>query len=436
MFLLGLAFGALMIGLWVRATYEKKLQRLCQDQDEHKDHMQVAQNNLTHENMRLTSELNAQSQYQQSKKDLVVELEQKFEHLSQKVFSSQVSSFQSHTQESLGHILNPLKEKIQSFESKVDHQFEKSVRDITTLKTHIEHMSQANLEISKAAEHLTSALKGDVRVQGHWGEMVLTKILDVSGLREGIEYTTQGRDLKLKSNDGRTAKPDVIVHLPDDQHIVVDAKVSLKHYEAIGALEDTEGIAALQKLFLTSVRSHIQNLGSKKYHALQGLKSPELTLLFMPIEGAFSMALQMDSRLYAEAWDQGIVLVSPTTLLATLRTVASLWKTQRQNQNALEIARQAGGLYDKFVGFLNDLQDIGKHVNRTQASYDQAIQKIAQGRGNLLSRVEHLKTMGAKTEKKIPLQNNEDMTIKNTLEGTSENFLPHPQTKPIPKLER
>lgn len=392
--------GAGVLGFWLISR--SKVQNFQKEALETQNTLQTNVHQLENEITRLQTELSAKNTHFDDKLKMISEMEQKFENLSNKIFSTHLTTFQSNTKDTLGSILNPLKERIKEFETKVDDQFEKKVRDITSLKTQIQNIMTSNEEITKAAQNLTSALKGDSKTQGNWGELVLTKILEASGLREGFEYTTEGRDLKLKGEDGNHLKPDVIVHLPDEKHIVVDSKVSLTNYESMIAAQTDEDQNIQLNRFLTSVKNHVDGLSKKKYHHLDKLITPEFVLLFMPIEGAFSLALQTDQKMYSYAWNKGIVLVSPTTLLATLRTIESLWKMERQNQNAIEIARQAGALYDKFAGFVSDLDDIGKNIDRTNLSYEKALNKLSTGKGNLISRVENLKTMGAKTTKSLP----------------------------------
>ncbi|MCB1198500.1 MAG: DNA recombination protein RmuC [Deltaproteobacteria bacterium] len=405
-----LVAGAILGTLMTYFILHAKLQKQRDGFAESQMTLQKTIAHLENEITRLQTELSHKQMHFDDKLQMITDMEQKFENLSQKIFSTHLSSFQTSTKDTLGHILNPLKERIQAFESKVDQQFETKVRDITSLKTQIENIVTSNEAITRAAQGLTSALKGDAKVQGNWGELVLTKVLEASGLREGAEYTTQGRDLHLKNEHGQHFKPDVIIHLPEDKHIIIDSKVSLTNYEAMINADDEQEKEMQLHRFLGSVKKHIDDLGKKKYHHLDQLITPEFVLLFMPIEGAFSLALQNDQKMYGYAWNKGIVLVSPTTLLATLRTIESLWKMERQNQNALEIALQAGRLYDKFVGFVDDLQDIGKNMERSQLSYEKALNKLHTGKGNLIARVENLKAMGAKTSKTLP-ESNEHMSL-------------------------
>lgn len=395
---LGTLLGAGLIWALVVRSKDQALKLKEQALEDEK----IAHQELATQNTKLATELDQKNLHFEEKLAMVSKLEERFENLSQKIFSTHVTSFESRSQQALGSLLNPLKDRIKDFETKVDAHYENKVRDITSLKTQIEHIMTSNEAITKAAQNLTTALKGDVKTQGAWGELVLTRVLEASGLREDHEYTVQGKDMGLKGEEGQHLKPDVIVHLPDGKHIVIDAKVSLTHYEALIATDVEEERAQYTQSFTQSVKAHIDGLSKKKYHHLDKLITPEFVLMFMPVEGAFALALHNDQSLYGYAWNKQIVLVSPTTLLATLRTIESLWKMDRQNQNANEIARQAGALYDKFANFVTDLEDIGKNIDRTQGAYDKALNKLSVGKGNLLNRVETLKTLGAKANKQLP----------------------------------
>ncbi len=256
--------------------------------------------------------------------------------------------------------------------------------------------------MGEEARSLTNALKGESKTQGNWGEMVLSRILESSGLRAGEEYLTQATGLNLRDDEGRLRQPDVIINMPENKHLLIDAKVSLLAYERLSASEDeTQRRVALQE-HLLSVRRHVQQLSDKHYAQLSGLNSPEFVLMFLPIEPAFHAAIQGDSELFSYAWDRKIVLVSPTTLLATLRTVASVWKMERRNQNAEEIARQGGALYDKLVGFVEEIELVGTHLDRAMKSQQQAMNRLKDGRGSLTRRAEMLRELGIRNKKDLP----------------------------------
>jgi len=291
-------------------------------------------------------------------------------------------------------LLDPLKERIQSFEKRVEESYQQEARERFSLGKELERLQQLNLRLSDEATNLTQALKGQ-KTQGNWGELILERVLEHAGLEKGREYQTQ---VSLKSADGERFQPDVLIMLPGDKQVVVDAKVSLTAYQQFVAGNDE---AAL-KQHVQSLRSHVKGLSSKDYNRLEGLHSLDFVLLFVPIEAAFSAALQAEPNLFQEAFDRQIVIVSPTTLLATLRVIDSLWKQERQGQNAREIAERAGWLYDKFVLFIQDLDELGNRLQQVDKAYAAARNKLCEGRGNLVSRSEQLKLLGARASKSLP----------------------------------
>lgn len=321
-----------------------------------------------------------------------------FQNLAQSILKQNTREFNEYSQKQIRDILNPLKEKINDFEKKVEDTYQKGKIDQTVLKEELKRLQELNMKLGKEAGNLTKALKSDSKKQGNWGEVVLERILERSGLIKNEEYFLQYTAI---GEDGKTYRPDVLIKLPEDKHLIIDSKVSLtafQHY--IASEEENEKNLAL-KQHLTSIKNHIKELSEKNYDQLKGLNSPDFVLMFMPVEPAFALAVQSDSELFNDAWEKRIVIVSPTTLLATLRTVASIWRHERQTQNALEIARQGGKLYDKFEGFLKDLERIGLSLDKAQESYRDAHKKLTTGRGNLLGQVEKLKKMGATTSKSI-----------------------------------
>ncbi len=326
-----------------------------------------------------------------------------FEGLARQIFEENSTRFTEQSQKGLGDLLNPLKERISEFQNKVDKSFGDQAKEQFALKNEIERIVKISNSMNTQTENLTKALKGDVKVQGNWGEVMLEKILESSGLRKDEEYTIQGSGLGLKDAEGRAQKPDVIVNLPENKHIIIDAKVSLTHYERFSSEQDEVSKKLALKNFVESMRQHVIGLSSKKYEQQDALGSPELVVMFTPIEGAYSTAMQEDPSLYLFAWEKNILLVSPTTLFATLRIFASIWKNERQNKNVQEIARQGGALYDKFVGFVDDMKAIGKQLDRTGEAYRGAMNKLVDGTtGSLVSRTENLRKLGAKTSKKLP----------------------------------
>ncbi|MDE1151685.1 MAG: DNA recombination protein RmuC [Micavibrio sp.] len=326
-----------------------------------------------------------------------------FENLANKIFDEKTSKFKTESAESLGQLLNPLRDRLQEFHKKVDDSFGEQAKENFSLRKEIENIVSVNKQMSVQTESLTKALKGDVKAQGNWGEVMLEKILEDSGLRKDTDYYTQGADMGLKHVDsGRTLKPDVVVNLPDKKHIIIDAKVSLTHYERYCAADNDDARAALLKEFINSIRAHVAGLEQRRYQDTDKLGTPDLVLMFMPIEGAYSLAVQKDPELHSSAWDKKIVIVSPVTLFATLRTISSLWRIEQQNRNTQEIARQGGALFDKIAGFLKDMEDLGKRLSAAQDVYGKAYSNLTTGTGNIRKRAETLQALGVKTSKALP----------------------------------
>lgn len=324
-----------------------------------------------------------------------------FETLAQRILEKNSQKLSADNQFQLHHLLQPLKERITAFEQKIENAYQEEARERFNLKREIEKLASLNIQMGEEARNLTRALKGDSKLQGNWGELVLERILEQSGLRPDHEYIVQGKGLPLKAENGQRLRPDVIICLPDKKHLIIDAKVSLTAYERYLQAE-TEGRQEKElQAHLKSVMTHIDQLSQKHYSNLDGLDTPDFVLLFMPIEPAFSLALQARADLFTFAWDKRIVLVSPTTLLATLRTVASLWKLEQQNTHALEIARQGGALYDKFVGFVEEMDKVGTHLDRAVKSHTDAMLKLKDGQGSLANRAEKLRELGIKNRKKL-----------------------------------
>lgn len=323
-----------------------------------------------------------------------------FENIANKILDKNSEKFTAANQKNISDVLNPLKEKIRLFEKKVEDTYQQGLKDQTDLRAELKKLYDLNSKISEEANNLTKALKGDVKKQGNWGEVVLERILERSGLNEGPEgYQKQFSD---QSEDGKRIQPDIVIHLPDNKHIIVDSKVSLVAYEkAVNSATDDERTVHVKE-HLQSLKSHIKGLSEKHYQTARHLNSPDFVLLFIPVESSFSLAVQEDQDLFSFAWDLKIVIVSPSTLLATLRTIASIWQQENQTRNAIEIARQGGALYDKFVGFVNDLENLGKSLETTRKTYDTAMNKLHTGSGNLIKRAEDIKKLGAKTNKELP----------------------------------
>ncbi len=321
-----------------------------------------------------------------------------FELIANKILDEKSQKFTDQNKTNLDIILNPLKEKIKDFEAKVDKAYKDESAERITLKTEIKHLIDLNKQISEDANNLANALKGENKTQGNWGELILEKVLERSGLVKDQEYRLQ---FSTNNDEGKRIQPDAVIMLPDNKHIVVDSKVSLVAYEAFVNSSDEEQRLKLVKEHIISVRTHIKSLSEKNYQSSADFNTPDFVLLFIPIESSFSIAVQADQELFNFAWDKKIVIVSPSTLLATLRTIASVWKQERQTKNAIEIAKQSGALYDKFVGFIEDMDKIGKSIEVSRATYENAINKLHKGSGNLVKRAQDIEKLGAKTTKQI-----------------------------------
>ncbi len=332
-------------------------------------------------------------------------LKQQFSHLANEIFESKAKRFEEGSQERLQLLLKPFREQISSFSKQTEERFVTENSERAVLRKELSQLRELNEQITQDAKNLTNALKGENKTQGNWGEIVLERILEESGLREGMEYETQG---SFKGEEGNTLRPDVIIHLPQEKDIVIDSKVSLVAYERFMSAESPEEKESALKQHLASINAHIKGLSEKKYEKLEGVHTLDFILLFMPIEGAFLLALEQDGTFFSRAYEKNIMIVSPSTLLVTLRTIEHIWRTERQEQNAQEIARQAEALYDKFVAFVEDLNKIGDQIGKTQESYDKALNKLSTGKGNLLRRVESMKKLGLKPKKSLPLLGEDD----------------------------
>lgn len=349
------------------------------------------------ENALLKEKLSLQ---EKSHRDSEEKLELKLKSLSQEIFEEKSRRFKEESLKGMELILNPFKEKMSDFQKKVEEMHLTDTKDRMRLHAEIERIVLTGQKMSSETENLTRALKGDVKVQGNWGEMILEKLLEASGLRAGEEFILQAKEMKLKDEEGKTQRPDVVIHLPDNKHLIIDSKVSLLAYERYINEQNEKDLSH----FLDSLYAHIKDLSSKNYQRLDKLQCPDYVMLFIPIEGAFMLAMQTDRELFLHAWDNNIMLVGPSTLLATLRTVASLWKQERQTKNALEIARQAGLLYDKFAGVAQDLDQMQAQIKKVGNSFEDLRSRMLSGKGSLAFRMENLKELGAKTTKSLQLE--------------------------------
>ena len=336
-------------------------------------------------------------------KDEVEKLQEKFtkefENLANKILDEKSVKFTAQNQENIKSILSPLQEKIKGFEDKVTQTHKESIDYHAALRQQIIGLKEMNLQMSKETINLTKALKGDNKTQGNWGELVLERVLEKSGLEKDREYFVQQ---SFTNEEGKRVLPDVVIHLPDNKKMIVDSKVSLTAYEQFVNSEDEKDKEQFLKEHVNSLKRHIEQLSEKKYEDIYKIESPDFVLLFVPIEPAFAIALNADNFLYNKAFEKNIVIVTPSTLLATLRTIDSMWNNEKQQKNALEIARQAGGLYDKFHGLLSDLIGVGKKIDASKTDYNAAMNKLFEGKGNLITSVEKLRKMGAKAKKALP----------------------------------
>ncbi len=335
-------------------------------------------------------------------KEEVEKLQEKFtkdfELLASKILEEKSTKFTEQNQKNIKQILSPLQEKIQLFEKKVEDTQKENITIHSALKEQLLLLQNQNLKITQEAENLTKALKGDSKMQGNWGELVLERVLEKSGLEKDREYSVQQ---SFQREDGSRVLPDVIINLPNGKKMIVDSKVSLTDYERYVNSDEEEKERHL-KNHINSLRKHVEQLSAKKYEDLYEIESPDFVLLFVPIEPAFAVAINQDNSLYNKAFEQNIVIVTPATLLATLRTIDTMWNNEKQQRNAIEIARQAGALYDKFEGFVSDLTKVGKKMDEAKTEYRGAMNKLVEGRGNIVTSIEKLKKMGAKAKKSIP----------------------------------
>ena len=327
------------------------------------------------------------------------EFQLRFEALAHKIFQEKNEESKKHLHE----ILHPLKKDLTGFKEHIDKSFGEQHKEQFALKREIENIVRVSSEMKFQTESLSKALRGDVKAQGNWGEIILERILEASGLRKGEEYVPQAAGMGLKHpEDGRTQKPDMIIKLPEGKHAIIDAKVSLTAYERFCAEEDDAAKTLHLTQYLQSIKAHVKGLEERRYQDTAGLDTPEYVLMFMPIEGAYALAMQMDQDLHAHAWERKIIIVCPSTLFAILKIISSMWKIERQNKNAHEIARRGGLLYDKVEGFARDMLAMGRALDQAQGAYSGALDKLSKGRGNVLSQIEDLKKLGAKASKALP----------------------------------
>ena len=390
--LIGFLLGALVTGAWLITRSRQALSVVEQDMYTAREVAAVAKSELAHvqQNMREQATL-----LQDTKRQLGVE----FENVANRIFDSKQKQFNDQNEKTLSYSLDPLKTQINEFKQQVATAYEKENAERNKLIGKIGELQLQTQKIGEDAVNLALALKGDNKSQGNWGEVILERLLEESGLQKGREYDTQ---VALKDDEGSRRNPDVIIYLPEDKQLVIDSKVSLTHYEQyVNSDEQAEKTVAL-KGHIDSVRQHIKGLSRKNYEDLKGIQTLDFVFIFMPIEAAFMLALQHEPALFKEAYDKQIILVSPTTLMATLRTVANIWRYHKQHKNAELIATQAGGLYDQFALVLESVDDLGKQLEKAQTTYQKTRNRLSGGRGDLIGRVEKLKKLGAKAKKTLP----------------------------------
>jgi DNA recombination protein RmuC len=325
-------------------------------------------------------------------------LTNEFQNLANRIFEEKSTVFIDRNRTAVDHLLRPLRDQIGDFKQRVEDVYDKELRDRSALQAEIHHLKELNQRIAQEALNLTRALKGDSKVRGNWGEVVLERVLEASGLRRGKEYDVQ---VSLQDSAGRRFQPDVVIRLPEDKHIIIDAKVSLKAYEAFHNCEAPQEKERHLADHIEAMRLHIRTLAAKRYEALEGLFSLDFTLIFIPVEAAFMAAVEQDDALFIEACEQNILLVSPSTLLVTLRTIQNIWRREYQNRNAFEIAKKAGNLYDKFVGFVESLEEVGRQLEKSREAYQAAHGRLVSGKGNLIKRSQELKELGVKAGKEL-----------------------------------
>ncbi len=348
-----------------------------------------------------------------------------FKNLANEILEQKSKTFTESNKQNIEEILKPLSEKIQGFEKKVEDTYDKESKQRFSLEQQIKQLQKANVQISQETLNLTNALKGESKTQGVWGEFILERVLEKSGLKKGSEYEVQ---VSLKDEDGNTKQPDVIVRLPENKDIIIDSKVSLSAYERFSSEDDEKQRDLYLKQHLSSIRNHIKGLSEKNYQNLDSVRNLDFVMMFLPIEAAFTLAVQHDDKLFIDAFEKNIVIVCPSTLLATLRTIQNIWRYEQQNNNAMEIARSAGKLYDKFVLFLQSLDEMGASLEKAQRSYDTAYNRLHTGHGNLVNSVQKLQELGARTSKKISsklldedLLGNENRSVSESENDESEN---------------
>jgi DNA recombination protein RmuC len=380
------------------ATLEERVRRIPElEQD------LIGYQAVREENARLLSALNMERRQSEEKLKLLADakeaLAEQFQNVANRIFEEKGEKLVQQNVANLDTLLKPLGERLKEFQVRVEETYDKESKQRFSLQSEIQKLVEANARMSVDALNLTNALKGDSKTQGAWGEVVLERVLEASGLQKGREYDLQ---VSLDSASGGKARPDVIIRLPENKHVVVDSKVSLTAYEAYCSAEDDLARKRELARHIESLRNHVKALADKNYQSLYGIRTPDFVLMFVPVEPAFALALREKPELFEDAFHRNVMIVSPTTLLISLRTIASIWRYEYQNRNAQELVRQCTALYEKFVGFVGDLEDIGRRLKAAQSSYDDAYGKLASGKGNLIRQVERIRELGLKPSKPLP----------------------------------
>jgi DNA recombination protein RmuC len=401
-----------------RQNIEKQVSLLQNERNDLRTAKDALNMQLTKKEADFDNLLDRMREQRQETDELREKFTKEFENLANKILEEKSNKFTEQNRENMKNILSPLQEKIHLFERKVEDTHKESIDYHAALREQILGLKVMNESMSRETLNLTRALKGDTKMQGNWGELVLERVLEKSGLEKGREYYVQQSHVL---EEGGRVLPDVVINLPDGKKMIVDSKVSLIAYERYINADDDPLKLAYLKDHVNSIKRHVDQLGDKNYHDLYKIESPDFVLLFIPMEPAFALALNEDATLYSKAFERNIVIVTPTTLLATLRTIDSMWTNQKQQENAYEIARQAGALYDKFEGLIGDLTKVGNKMKDAQGEYQNAMGKLFDGRGNIITSIEKLKKMGAKAKKSLP-----ESILNRALQQEEEDLLPHP----------
>lgn len=395
-----------------KEAIEKQFLEACTERERIREEKDLLRNQLTAKSSEYSNLEEKLREQKAELEKLQEKFSKEFENLANRILDQKSEKFTILNKENIQNILNPLQEKIKSFEEKVENNSKDFIERHAELGKQLQFLNDQNIKISEEANNLTRALKGDTQKQGNWGEMILESVLEKSGLRKDHEYFTQQ---SFTSEEGKRVRPDVIIHLPGNKKMIVDSKVSLNSYERYCNEEDEQIKEQYSKQHLLAVKSHVEILSSKNYHQLYQMESPDFVFLFIPVESAFALASHKNPTLYSEAFEKNIILVTPTTLLAVLRTIDSMWQNEKQKQNAIDIATQAGALYDAFTNLTEELLKVGRQLGTVQNTYDGAMKKLT-GKGNLLRRVEKLKKLGAKASKQL------DQKLLSTAETDEEIF--------------